>query len=299
MSGIPSSESNDRSDFSEDSEYSHYTVDINCDMGESFGAFRIGEDDEVFPSITSANVACGFHGGDPRVIERTISTARKYGVQVGAHPGFPDLVGFGRRDLAVTPDEARTDVLYQIGAVFAFARAAGMPLRHVKPHGQLNNLSVTDDVLAGAIVDAVRAFDPSLILVAYSGELIRGAEARGLAVGYEAFADRAYMPDGTLVSRRQPGAVLHDVDHIVERAVAMVKEQRVTAITSDVVPLRVDTLCVHGDTPGAAGIARALRAGLAAAGIAVRPLTEVLAHRERPVAAPQSHRGAEGRGDFP
>lgn len=257
-----------------------YLVDINCDMGESFGAFRIGEDDAVLPSITSANVACGFHGGDPRVIEHTVAEARRLGVEVGAHPGFPDLVGFGRRNLAATTDEIRTDVLYQIGALFAFTRAANTRLQHVKPHGQLNNLAVLDRPMADAIVAGVRRFDPDLILVAYAGELIRAAEARQMRVGYEAFADREYMPDGSLVSRRQPNAVIHDTDRVVERAISMVKTQQVTAITGEVVPLRVDTICVHGDTPGAAGIAHALRAGLEDAGVSVAPLAEVVRRRE-------------------
>lgn len=256
-----------------------YLVDINCDMGESFGAFRIGEDEVVLPSITSANVACGFHGGDPRVIERTVAEAKRLGVEVGAHPGFPDLVGFGRRNLAATPDEIRTDVLYQIGAVFAFTRAASIPLRHVKPHGQLNNLAVLDRAMADAIVEGIGAFDPELIVVAYGGELIRAAEARGMTVGYEAFADREYMPDGTLVSRREPNAVIHDTDRVVGRAIAMVKEQRVTARNGEVIPLRVDTICVHGDTPGAADIAQALRAGFEGAGVAVMPLPEVIRRR--------------------
>lgn len=255
-------------------------VDINCDMGESFGAFRIGEDDEVLPSITSANVACGFHGGDPRVIEHTVTEARRLGVAVGAHPGFPDLVGFGRRNLAVTPQEARTDVLYQIGAVYAFARAAGLPLQHVKPHGQMNNLSVKDRALADAIVAGIHDFDPDLIVVAYGGELIRAAEARNMRIAYEVFADRAYMPDGTLVSRQRPDAIIHGVDRVVARALEMVQAQQVTAVTGGVVPLRADTICVHGDTPGAAEIARALRQGLEEAGIAVRPLHEVITRRQ-------------------
>jgi UPF0271 protein len=216
------------------------------------------------------------------VIEHTIQAAKEHGVAVGAHPGFPDLVGFGRRNLDVSPEEARTDVLYQIGAVYAFARAAAIPLQHVKPHGQLNNLSVKDRTLAQAIVAGVRAFDPELIVVAYGGELIRAAEDAGMTVAYEAFADREYMPDGTLVSRQQPGAVIHDRERIVSRAVAMVKEQRVTAISGEIVPLRVHTICVHGDTPGAATIARALRAGLETAGITVRPVGEIVRHRRTP-----------------
>jgi UPF0271 protein len=251
-------------------------VDMNCDMGESFGAFRIGEDDAVLPSVTSVNVACGFHGGDPRVIEHTVAAAKRLGVAVGAHPGFPDLVGFGRRDLTLSAEEARTDTVYQIGAVYAFARALGAPLQHVKPHGELNNLAVTDRALADAIVAGIEQFDRELIVVAYGGEMVRAAEARGLRVGYEVFADREYMPDGTLVSRRQPGAVIHDVERIVDRAIGMIEQQEVRAISGERVPLRVDTICVHGDTAGAAEIARALRQGLEAAAIAVRPLREVL-----------------------
>lgn len=255
-------------------------VDLNCDMGESFGAFAIGDDEAVLPSVTSVSVACGFHGGDPRVIDRTVREAARLGVGVGAHPGFPDLVGFGRRNMTLSADEARTDVLYQIGAVFAFARAHGVPLQHVKPHGQLNNLAVNDRGLADAIVDAVRSFDRDLIFVAYGGELARAAEAAGLPLGHEVFADRAYHPDGTLVSRKQPGSVLQDTGEIVARAVSMVREQRITAITGERIEVRVDTICVHGDTPGAASIAAAVRAGLEESGISVRPLREVVQGRE-------------------
>jgi UPF0271 protein len=252
------------------------TVDINCDMGESFGAYRMGDADAVLPSVTSVNVACGFHGGDPRVIEHTVQAAKRLGVSVGAHPGFPDLVGFGRRDLRLSTEEARTDTLYQVGAVYAFARAAGVPLRHVKPHGQLNNLAVTDRALADAIVAGIQEFDAGLILIAYGGELVQAAQARGLRVGHEVFADREYLPDGALVPRRQPGAVIHDVDRIVRRAVSMIERQEVQAIDGTTVPVQADTICVHGDTPGAAEIARGLRAGLEAAGIEVRPLYDVL-----------------------
>lgn len=254
-------------------------VDINCDMGESFGAFHIGEDDAVLPFVTSVSVACGFHGGDPRVINWTVSEAARYGVAVGAHPGFPDLVGFGRRDVNVSMEEARTDVLYQIGAISAFTRAAGIPLQHVKPHGQLNNLAVADRKLAEAIVAAVCAFDRNLILVAYGGQLVRAAEDAKLTVGYEVFADRAYNADGSLVSRREPGAIVQDVDQIVDRAVSMVRERTVKAITGEQVDVRADTICVHGDTPGAASIAAALRAGLEAANIGVRPLRDVVQQR--------------------
>lgn len=256
-------------------------VDINSDMGESFGAYRIGEDEALLPSISSTNIACGFHGGDPRVMAQTVAAAAQNDVAVGAHPGFPDLVGFGRRNLAVSAEEARTDVLYQIGALGAFARAGGVPLQHVKPHGQLNNLAVSDRTLADAIVAGVQDYDPALILIAYGGELTRAAQDAGLPVAHEVYADRAYNRDGTLVSRRLPGAVIRDEEEVVRRAVAMVRTGRVRAITGEEIVLPVDTICVHGDTPGAAELARALRAALAAAGIAVRPLRDVLAARHQ------------------
>ncbi|MCY0884948.1 MAG: LamB/YcsF family protein [Firmicutes bacterium] len=247
-------------------------IDLNCDMGEGFGAYRLGSDEELMPWITSANVAAGFHAGDPRTLERTVILARRYGVNVGAHPGFPDLVGFGRRPMALSPEEIRTDVLYQIGAVAAFARAAGVPLVHVKPHGALANLAVKDARVAGAIADAVAAYDPGLILIAYGGELARAGRARGLRVAMEAYADRGYAADGSLLPRSRPGAVLHDPEAIVERAVEMVRTGSVVSADGVRVPLAVETLCVHGDTPGAAAIVRRLRQGLEAAGIRVRPL---------------------------
>jgi len=258
-----------------------YTVDINCDMGESFGAYRMGDDDAVLPAVTSVNVACGFHGGDPRVMEVTVAAAARLGVAVGAHPGFPDLVGFGRRNLDVTADEARTDVVYQIGALHAFTRKAGIPLQHVKPHGQMNNLAVTDRSLAEAIVAGIRDFDPGLILIAYGGALVEAAKDAGIRVAHEVFADREYNGDGTLDSRRHPNAVIHDVDRIVTRAVSMVRTRQVAALTGEMISVPADTICVHGDTAGAATIARALRAGLEEAGIAVRPLREVLDRRDR------------------
>lgn len=251
-------------------------VDINCDVGESYGAFTIGDDAGVMESATSVNVACGFHGGDPRVIERTVSLAAVRGTGVGAHPGFPDLVGFGRRDLSLTFDEARTDTLYQIGALFAFVRAAGVGLQHVKPHGQLNNQAVKDPDLARAIASAVKAFDPNLILVAYGGELVNAGQNAGLRVAREVYADREYTRERRLVSRGLAGAVITDTHKIVSRAVNLVKDHTVTAISGESIELTAETICVHGDTPRAAAIAAALRLGLEKAGIAVRPLAEVV-----------------------
>ncbi|HVA37486.1 MAG TPA: 5-oxoprolinase subunit PxpA [Candidatus Dormibacteraeota bacterium] len=252
-------------------------VDLNCDMGESFGAWKMGDDERMFPSISSANVACGFHGGDPRVMARTVHVAKEHGVAVGAHPSFPDLVGFGRRNLNVTADEARTDVLYQIGAVFAFCRRFGVPLQHVKPHGQLNNLAMTDRALADAIVAGIKDFDPALLVVSYGGEFAKAAEAAGMRVAYEVFADREYNADGTLVSRRLPGAVITDPERVVERAVAMVREGRVRAVDGAWLDIPVHTICTHGDTPGAADLAARLRGALQSAGVRIAPMAEVVA----------------------
>src|SRR5579872_1955528 len=251
-------------------------VDLNCDMGESFGAWKMGDDERMFPSISSANVACGFHAGDPRVMARTVEVAKRHGVAVGAHPSFPDLVGFGRRNLSVTPDEARTDVLYQIGALHAFCRRFGVPLQHVKPHGQLNNLAVTDRALADAIVAGIKDVDPDLLVVAYGGEFVKAAQAAGMRVAFEVFADREYNADGTLVSRRLPGAVITDPARVVERAVNMVLEGRVRAVDGTWLDIPVHTICTHGDTPGAADLAAQLRRALEQAGIRIAPMAEVV-----------------------
>ena len=254
-------------------------IDLNCDLGESFGVYRIGEDEAVLGRITSANVACGFHAGDPRVMLRTVRLAKAAGVAVGAHPGFPDLVGFGRRDLLATPDEVYTDTLYQIGALGAICRAQGVALQHVKPHGQLNNLAYRDRAMAEALAAAVRDAAEDLVLVAYGGELALAAQSLGVPLAREAFADRAYRPDGSLVPRSEPGAVLHDPAAAARRAAGMVADGGLRAADGSWLELRPDTICVHGDTPGAAALAGALREALAAAGIAVRGLREVLAAR--------------------
>jgi 5-oxoprolinase (ATP-hydrolysing) subunit A len=249
------------------------TIDLNCDMGESFGAYSIGADAEVMASISSANIACGFHGGDPAVMRRTVRLARDAGVAVGAHPGLPDLVGFGRREIRVTAQEAEDLVLYQIGALAAIAESEGVRLRHVKAHGALYNMAARDRALADAIARAVRACDSSLILFGLpASELIRAGEGAGLAVASEGFADRAYEADGSLTPRSRSGSVIHDVDTVVRRAVRMVEEERVTAADGSEIPLHIDTLCIHGDTPGAAELTHALAAGLARAGIAIAPV---------------------------
>ena len=248
-------------------------IDLNSDLGEGFGAYRLGPDEELFPLISSANVACGFHAGDPRVMARTVAAAAYGGVGIGAHPGFPDPVGFGRREMAVTPEEARTDTLYQIGALAAFCRAAGAPLRHVKPHGALYNRAVKDASLAEGIVAGVAAFDPGLIfLVQPRTALFAAAAGAGLTTAREGFADRAYHADGTLVSRRVAGAVIDDPEAAAERAVRLVVDGRVPTIEGGELELTIDSLCIHSDTPGAVAIARAVRRRLDAAGVTVRPL---------------------------
>ena len=248
-------------------------IDINSDLGESFGAYTIGHDAGLMTSITSANIAAGFHGGDPSVLRETIRMAKASGVAVGAHPGFPDLAGFGRRELNATPQEAEDFVLYQIAAVAGVARAEGVAVQHVKPHGALFNMAVRNGELSAAIARAVAAFDRSLILFGLPGsEILAAGRAAGLRVAAEVFADRAYEPDGSLASRRKPGSVIHDPDAVVARAVRMVKDRSVVAIDGSVVPLEADTICVHGDTPGSDVLAARIHAGFEAAGVSVRAI---------------------------
>ena len=240
--------------------------DFNCDMGEGFGAWTMGLDAAVIPHVTSANIACGFHAGDPGIMRLTVSLAEAHGVAIGAHPGFPDLRGFGRRNLAATPREVRDDLVYQIGALTAFTKAK--KLQHVKPHGALYNMAVPGGALATAIAEALLETDPSLILVALAGSpWADEAERMGVRVMREAFADRAVQADGTLVPRARPGAVIHDRQQVLDRSVRLATEGTVVAITGEVVEMRADTLCLHGDTPDAVSLAAALKAALEQAGI--------------------------------
>ena len=233
----------------------------------------MGQDAALMESISSANVACGFHAGDPGVMRQTIALARDKGVAIGAHPGFPDLVGFGRRELKASPEEVEDFVLYQVSALAGMAAAQGVKLQHVKAHGALYNMACRDRALADAIAKAVAAFDRSLILFGLpNSELLRAGQAAGLPVAAEVFADRAYERDGSLASRAKPGSVIHETNAVVERAVRMVKDQTVVATDGSVVALQADTICLHGDTPGAAEHARAVRRGLEAAGIRVTAL---------------------------
>jgi len=248
-------------------------IDLNADVGESFGSYVIGHDAGLMKSITSANIAAGFHGGDPTVLRATIQLAKHHGVAVGAHPGFPDLAGFGRRDMHMTPRDAEDLVLYQIAAVAGVAHAEGVTLQHVKPHGALYNMACRDAALAAAVARAVAAFSPRLILLGLPGsELLKAGRAAGLRVTAEVFADRAYEPDGSLMSRNKPGALIHDVETVVARAVRMAKDGTVVAIDGTTIHLQVDAVCVHSDTPGADELAAKLRAGLQAAGILVKAL---------------------------
>lgn len=246
------------------------TIDINSDLGESYGAWRMGDDAALLAIVSSANIACGFHGGDPDIMRGTVALAVQHDVAIGAHVSLPDLQGFGRREMAVTPNEAYAMTLYQIGALQAFAQAAGTRLRHVKPHGALYNMAARDAKLAAAIARAVRDFDPSLRLFGLANSaLIDAGVGAGLAVAAEAFADRRYRPDGSLQPRREPDAVIQESDEAIAQAMAMAREGQVRAVDGSIVVLHADTLCVHGDGTHAVAFARQLRAALEAAGIAI------------------------------
>ncbi|MEP7022652.1 MAG: 5-oxoprolinase subunit PxpA [Actinomycetota bacterium] len=245
-------------------------IDLNADLGESFGAWRLGDDAALLPLVTSANLACGFHAGDPLTIRRTCAGAVAHGVAIGAQVSYRDLAGFGRREMTVPPDELTAEVLYQIGALDGIARAEGGRVSYVKPHGALYNRAVRDPVQAAAIVSAVRAYSPALpVLTLPGGELASAAAAAGLSVVSEAFADRAYLADGTLMPRGQPGAVLTDPAAVASRAVLMATRQPVDSAGGAQITLNPRSICLHGDTEGAAGLARAVRAALQEAGVQV------------------------------
>jgi UPF0271 protein len=246
-------------------------VDLNCDVGESFGIWSVGADEAVLEHVSSANIACGFHAGDPAVMRRTVKAAFERGVSVGAHPSLPDLQGFGRRTMRVTPDEVYALMLYQMGALAGFCRALGGTLSHVKAHGALYNMAAQDPALATAIASAVRDFDPTLVLFGLAGsEVVRAGRAAGLEVANEVFADRSYQPDGSLTPRSQPNAMIGDVTAALHQVERMVREGKVRAADGTDVEIEADTVCVHGDEPGAAEFARELRALLARLGIDVR-----------------------------
>jgi 5-oxoprolinase (ATP-hydrolysing) subunit A len=248
-------------------------IDLNCDIGESFGAWTMGQDAAVMPWISSANIACGFHAGDFGTMRETVALAAKHGVSIGAHVSLPDLQGFGRREMQVSPLEAHALTLYQLGALSAFTRAQSVALRHVKPHGALYNMAAKDAQLAAAIARAVQDFDPQLILVGLAGSALPEAGIQlGLTVAREAFADRRYNADGSLVPRREPGAVIHDIDLAVAQAVQIAKSGKVDGGDGNSLAISADTICVHGDRPDAALFAQRLHAALGAVGIRIAAL---------------------------
>ncbi|WP_024618222.1 LamB/YcsF family protein [Pseudomonas kilonensis] len=248
------------------------TIDINSDLGESFGAWHMGDDAAMLDVVTSANVACGFHAGDPAGILRTLKAAAAKNVTIGAHVAYPDKVGFGRRNMDVASDELTADVIYQIGALQGLAKAAGTCVRYVKPHGALYNTIAHDRRQALAVIEAIRAIDSNLILVALAGSsLIELARNEGLQCIAEAFADRAYTPQGTLVSRREPGAVLHDPKLVAQRMLRLVEDGTIEAIDGSLTRIQADSICVHGDSPAAVEMARELRRVLEQANMSLLP----------------------------
>lgn len=250
-----------------------FKVDLNADIGESFGAWKKGMDAEVLDFVTSANIACGWHAGDPVTMENTLRIAKNKGVAVGAHPGYPDLLGFGRRNLNASPAEVKSYVTYQIGAFYAFAKAAGLEIQHVKPHGAMYNMAAKDIRLASAIASAVKEFDSSLILMGLSGSrLIEAAEEIGLKTANEVFADRAYEEDGTLVARTKEGAMITDEELAIKRVAGMVKNGTVEAITGKMIALKCDSVCVHGDNPKAVAFVKKIADTFRADGIEVKAL---------------------------
>lgn len=248
-------------------------VDLNCDMGESFGNYKIGQDNEIIKYITSSNIACGFHAGDPNVMSYTVKLAKENNVAIGAHPGFPDLQGFGRRKMDIPPKEIKNLITYQIGALQAIAKAEGMSLQHIKPHGALYNMIANDKILDQAVVEAILKINKDLILVALAkSKIINIALKLGLRVAREGFADRAYNSDGSLVKRSIAGAVISDPDIIAKRVIKMINQQRVETIDGKIINLQIDTVCLHGDNKNALNIIKAIRNVLIEKNVKIAPL---------------------------
>lgn len=254
-----------------------FVIDLNSDIGENFGVYKIGSDEKLMSYITSANIACGLHAGDPIVINNTILMAKEHNVSIGAHPGYPDLQGFGRRDMSLTEKEIECFVLYQLGALYAFCKAHNAELKHVKAHGALYNMASKNIDTALAVASAVKKFDSNLILVGLSNsKLIEAGKQVGLKTACEVFADRMYDENGFLASRKIPGSVIDDVDLVVRRAIDIVKYQKVTAINGKIINIRGDTICIHGDNPKAKELTENLREAFKKENISVLPLSEII-----------------------
>ncbi len=254
-----------------------YRIDLNCDLGESFGNYKLGMDEIVIPLISSANVACGFHASDPVVMNKTIKMASEAGIRVGAHPGYLDLMGFGRRNMVISAEEAKAYVLYQLGALDAFCKVHGMKMQHVKPHGAFYNMAAKDYELSRAICEAIKEYNDELIVMALSGgELIRAAKDMGLRAAMEVFADRAYEEDGSLVNRKKEGAMITDEEEAIARVVRMVKENKVRAITGKDIPIQADSVCVHGDGAKALAFVQKIREVLTKEGIEICSLDKII-----------------------
>lgn len=253
-----------------------YKVDLNSDLGESFGRYTIGSDDRIIPLITSANIACGFHASDPVVMMKTVNMVKKAGTGAGAHPGYPDLMGFGRRNMNVSHEEAKAYTLYQISALGGMCKAAGVKLSHVKPHGAMYNMAGKDYELSKAICEAIKEYDPSLIVMGLAGsQMVKAARDMGLKTAEEVFADRAYEEDGSLVARSKPGAMIEDEEEAIARVVRMIKEGKVQAITGNDIDIKADSVCVHGDGEKALLFVEKIRKALTDEGIEICPLEEV------------------------
>ena len=252
-------------------------IDLNCDLGESFGNYKLGLDEEVIKYISSANIACGYHASDPLVMSQSVKSAKENGVAVGAHPGFPELMGFGRRNMSVQPNEAKAYVQYQVGALNAFCRANGVKLCHVKPHGALYNMAGKDYALSKAICEGIYEIDPDIILLGLSGsQMLKAAADTGLRCAMEVFADRAYEEDGSLVARTKPGAVITDENESISRVIGMVKNGTVTTITGKEIPIQAQSVCVHGDGVKALEFVKKIKAALENEGIEIAPLAQIV-----------------------
>lgn len=252
-------------------------VDLNSDVGESFGVYKLGLDEEVLKYVSSANIACGWHAGDPMVIAATVEIANSVGAGIGAHIGFPDLLGFGRRDMVISSEEAKQYTIYQMGALQGFVRAVGGKMQHIKPHGAMYNTAAKDAKIAAAIIEAIWKVDKDVILLGLANsEMIKAAKSKGLKAASEVFADRSYNPDGTLVARNLPGAMIYDKKTAISRTVRMVKEGKVTAINGEDIEIQADSICVHGDNPEAVDFVKLIREALSKAGIEVKPLYQFI-----------------------